>query len=143
MQLATLFSSSEAVLGYELINEPWCGNAFADPELLVPTVADKRNLQPLYDMVSAAVRPFDANHPLLFAGVTWDDTGVGFEHVPGGDAWRNKSVLAYHFYIPPQIDLTKTMQACPPPAVCIAFPVPPLRVDLRTHFVCSSCTSLF
>lgn len=104
------FGKEEAVLGYELINEPWAGNVFLDPSLIVPTVADRKNLQPLYDNTAKTIREVDTQHPILFAGVTWDDAGVGFEHVPGGDAWRNKSILAYHFYIPPQIDLPHTMQ---------------------------------
>jgi hypothetical protein len=40
---------------------------------------------------------------VFFAGVTWDDFGVGMDHVPGGDAYANRSVLAYHFYQPPQV----------------------------------------
>lgn len=110
LKVAMRFKGAEAVLGYELINEPWAGDVFADPSLIIPTVADRKNLQPLYDMVSGVVRAVDAQHPLLFAGVTWDDTGVGFDHVPGGDGYRNKSVLAYHFYIPPQIELQTTMR---------------------------------
>ena len=31
---------------YELLNEPWPGDTLADPLLLLPGVADKRNLQP-------------------------------------------------------------------------------------------------
>jgi endoglycosylceramidase len=40
--------------------------------------------------------------------VTWDDLGVGFTHPPGGAQWANKSVLAYHFYMPPQLTLNGT-----------------------------------
>jgi hypothetical protein len=42
------------------------------------------------------------------AGVTWDDLGVGFNSTPGGQQWANKSVLAYHYYIPPQLSLNGT-----------------------------------
>ena len=45
-----------AVLGYELINEPYAGDVFAQPSLLVPGVADKEKLQPAYDSLAAAIR---------------------------------------------------------------------------------------
>jgi endoglycosylceramidase len=35
--LATEFKDMEHVLGYELINEPWAGDVFAKPALLVPS----------------------------------------------------------------------------------------------------------
>jgi endoglycosylceramidase len=35
----------------------------------------------------------------------WDDYGVGFDHVPGGINYRNRSVLSYHYYVPPDINL--------------------------------------
>ena len=34
--------------------------------------------------------------------------GVGFTSVPGGSAWSNTSVLAYHYYEPPQLNLAET-----------------------------------
>lgn len=40
---------------------------------------------------------------VYFEPVTWADLSVGFETVPGGDAYRNRSVLGYHFYEPPQV----------------------------------------
>ena len=39
----------------------------------------------------------------FFESVTWDETGVGFEKVPGGSDYANRSVLSYHFYIPPMV----------------------------------------
>lgn len=36
VKLATEFKETEHVLGYELINEPWAGDVFAHPALLVP-----------------------------------------------------------------------------------------------------------
>lgn len=35
--------------------------------------------------------------------VTWDDFGNGFTSPPGGDLYHNRSVLSFHFYIPPQV----------------------------------------
>ena len=40
---------------------------------------------------------------VYFESVTWADLSVGFETVPGGEAYRNRSVLSYHFYEPPQV----------------------------------------
>ena len=42
---------------------------------------------------------------LFFESVTWDETTVGFEHVPGGLDYANRSVLSWHFYSPPLVSL--------------------------------------
>jgi len=46
-QISRYFNQSKFVLGYELINEPWCGDIYREPELLIPGIADKRKLQPM------------------------------------------------------------------------------------------------
>ena len=89
-----------AVLGYELINEPFAGDVFAQPDLIVPGVADAKLLQPAYEVLQRAIRAVDTAHALFFEGVTWDWFNVGFTEVPGGAQWRNKSVLSYHLYFP-------------------------------------------
>lgn len=40
---------------------------------------------------------------VYFESVTWDELTVGFEQPPGGFDYANRSVLSYHFYIPPQV----------------------------------------
>ena len=40
---------------------------------------------------------------VYFEAVTWADLSNGFETVPGGEAYKNRSVLSYHFYEPPQV----------------------------------------
>lgn len=102
-KLASIFAKYDNVIGYELINEPWAGDIYARPDLFVPTVADKENLAPMYDQLNTAIRQVDDQHLIFFEPVTWDDLGVGFEHVPGGDDYKNRSVLSYHIYIPPDI----------------------------------------
>jgi len=62
----------------------------------------------MYHNINNAIRQVDPDHLIFFAGVTWDDFGVGFNSTPGGAQWNNKSVLAYHFYMPPQISLNGT-----------------------------------
>jgi hypothetical protein len=71
-----------------------------------PSNADRSRLQPAYDRINTAVRQFDEDVLIFFAGVTWDDVGPGFTAPPGGDDFANRSVLAYHYYEPPQADTT-------------------------------------
>lgn len=102
-------SSNAAVLGYELINEPYAGDIFVKPSLLIPGQADKHNLQPVYDTLTDYIRQVDKDSLVFFAAVTWDDiVPVGFEHAPGTPTDSNaaaKSVFAYHYYEPPQYKL--------------------------------------
>jgi endoglycosylceramidase len=110
-KLAVTFKSSPNVLGYDLMNEPWCGDIFLDPSLVIPGKADKKNLEPMYNKVAAAIREVDTSHMVFFDSVTWDDFSVGFTQVPGGNAYRNMSVLAYHFYTPPNLFIEAHMYA--------------------------------
>jgi len=99
-KVAETFADFEEVLGYEIMNEPWCGDVFEDPTLLVPGVADRRYLQPMYDLVNTEIRKYDQEHLILFEAVTWELIGLGealgFTHPPGGEEFRNRSVLAFH-----------------------------------------------
>ena len=98
---AEAFKNHSSIMGYELINEPWAGDVYKDPTLLLPKVADKKNLAPAYDALAKAIQQVDGKHCIFFEPVTWDDFGVGFENVPGGADYRNRSVLSYHYYVPP------------------------------------------
>jgi endoglycosylceramidase len=98
-------NSRNAILGYELINEPYAGDIFKHPALLVPSVADKVRLQPAYDSLASAIRSVDTEGLIFFAAVTWDDVvQAGFDHAPGGESEAFRSVFAYHYYEPPQYD---------------------------------------
>jgi endoglycosylceramidase len=102
--VATTFRSVSGVLGYQIINEPWAGDAVADPLLLIPGVADNVNLQPFYDIIGPVIRAADPNRTIFFDSVTWDDfIPVGFNTTP---ASLPNTVFSFHFYIPPQFSVS-------------------------------------
>eukprot|EP01040_Poterioochromonas_malhamensis_P004359 gene4360-4673_t len=102
--VAKEFKNEQSVIGYELINEPWAGDIFNEPKLLLPSVADRENLQPAYDYITDNIRKIDTESLIAFAAVTWDDPiAAGFSHAPGSDVnAATQSIFAYHFYEPPQ-----------------------------------------
>jgi endoglycosylceramidase len=105
-KVASRFKGRSEVVGFNLINEPFAGDMYKDPLLMVPypspTNGDRVNLQPAYDKVNTAVRKIDEEVLLFIAGMTWGDFGSGFTAAPGGAAYSNRTVLTYHFYEPPQ-----------------------------------------
>eukprot|EP00698_Gefionella_okellyi_P018721 TRINITY_DN564_c0_g1_i1.p1 TRINITY_DN564_c0_g1~~TRINITY_DN564_c0_g1_i1.p1 ORF type:complete len:499 (-),score=61.65 TRINITY_DN564_c0_g1_i1:98-1594(-) len=92
------------LLGYELINEPFAGDFYTDPLLMLPGNAGRKNLMPMYDVVAAAIRAFDGKHLVFYEPVTWgmvfnnEVAGTGFESVPGGKQYAASSVLSFHYY---------------------------------------------
>jgi endoglycosylceramidase len=120
-KIATEFKTYSNILGYEIMNEPWPGDIYRHPTLLVPGQADKQNLAHVYDVVSyiiytsvtvccnniykvsKAIWDVDPCHNVYFEPVTWDEWTVGFDTVPGGTSNSHRSVLSYHFYVPPDI----------------------------------------
>ena len=104
---ANEFKDRASVLGYELINEPWLGDLYHHPSLIDPGIADVTNLAPVYEKLSAAIRRVDSSHLILFEPVTWADLGTGFKQVPGGELYQNRSVLSYHYYVPPDAPFVK------------------------------------
>jgi endoglycosylceramidase len=101
---AEFWKDEPGILGYELINEPFAGDFFKDPTILLPGNAGSKNLARMYDAISAAVRPRDPRHIVFFEPVTWGMVlngkivGSGFSHVPGGDEFKNASALSFHYY---------------------------------------------
>jgi endoglycosylceramidase len=87
------------------MNEPFAGDFYRDPLVLLPGVAGKHNLQRMYDAVAPRIREHDERHVIFYEPVTWgmifdgaDFIGSGFEHVPGGPAYANRSAFSYHYY---------------------------------------------
>lgn len=99
--VAGFFCDEPGVLGYELINEPWAGDMYHNPLLLVPGVADHYNLAPFYEKLQRAIRLVDPDRILFMESVTFEDVRCGFSSVPGGAEFQNRTVLSYHYYQPP------------------------------------------
>lgn len=101
-----------AVIGYELTNEPVPLNPYLGPlKALLPWNANGEGLMPAYDILSQHIREVDDEKLIFFPNVVWSDLGGrtedigktnGFEHPPGGEDYANRTVLAYHWYSPPQ-----------------------------------------
>ena len=110
-QIATTLQGNTGVLGFELINEPWVGDQYKDPALLLPwpspTNGDRVKLQPAYDRINKAVREVDDDVLIFFAGSTFGDLGSGFTHPPGGSEYANRSVLSYHYVSAPLYDFSR------------------------------------
>lgn len=71
--VSKVFSSKKNILGYELLNEPWAGNVYANPLLLLPGIAGSKNLLKLYDRTYETIRKYDKNTLIFYEPVTWGD----------------------------------------------------------------------
>ena len=60
-----------AVLGVELLNEPFAGDIMRHPTLLGPGTADRDNLAPVYDALTAQLLEVAPDLVVFFAGLTW------------------------------------------------------------------------
>ena len=72
------------------MNEPWAGDIYRNPLILVPGAADRYKLQPLYDEINTVIREVDEDKLILFQGVTWEvvlpiGETYGFTSNPGGE----------------------------------------------------------
>ncbi|KNC51965.1 endoglycoceramidase [Thecamonas trahens ATCC 50062] len=99
--LDSFFKDNPYVLGYELLNEPWAGDIYADPELLEFGVAGRKNLAPMYEKINAAIRSVDDEHLVFYEDAVSNQGHAGFDAPPGGAAYANRSVYSYHIYCAP------------------------------------------
>ncbi|ESN95342.1 hypothetical protein HELRODRAFT_86747 [Helobdella robusta] len=104
VKIAEKFKNQNNILGYELLNEPWAGNVFYNPQLLLPGIAGYQNLKPLYDRLFVEIRKVDDHTNIFYEPVTWgvlgrsELFGSGFKELPGGESFQNRSVFSYHIY---------------------------------------------
>lgn len=103
-KLATEYVDTTNVVGYNLLNEPWAGDTYVDPTILVPGVADRKNLEGLWNRASKQIRTVDNDTLIWFEGTTFDVLS-GFNNVPLGDG--SKTVHSFHYYNPPQLGSLK------------------------------------
>ncbi|KAJ6445230.1 glycoside hydrolase superfamily [Purpureocillium lavendulum] len=104
-RLASQYVATKNVVGYNLLNEPWVGDTWADPTLLVPGVADHKVMEGLWNRATKQIRTVDNDTLIWFEGATLDVLS-GFNNVPLGDG--SKSVHSFHYYSPPQLGSIST-----------------------------------
>lgn len=102
-RVAKRFAKNDNVIGYDLINEPFLGQFWTAPWLLIPGWADFYNLQPFYQRVAKRIREVDEEHIIFFGNSPLEiwPSSVGFTEPVGGDVYANRSALSYHYYTPP------------------------------------------
>jgi len=82
---------------WQFINEPWAGDVYRKPSLLMPGEAGRDNLAPLYDHLNMAVRSVDEHTLIFYEPVTWSvflsgrEAGTGFSSVPGGPEYVSRA----------------------------------------------------
>lgn len=100
-KIASRFKTKTSVLGYELINEPWMGDIYKHPSLLVPGNTEKDYLQPMYQFLNTMIREVDDQKIIFFEGLTIDYWPSGFNQAPGDSSYNDRQSLAYHIYCLP------------------------------------------
>merc|ERR1719481_1515601 len=70
-QIAERFKDDNAVLGYELMNEPWTGDLYQDASLILPGNAGYELLEPFYTAAHEAIREVDDESLIFWEPVTY------------------------------------------------------------------------
>eukprot|EP00930_Biecheleria_cincta_P085528 TRINITY_DN74908_c0_g1_i1.p1 TRINITY_DN74908_c0_g1~~TRINITY_DN74908_c0_g1_i1.p1 ORF type:complete len:548 (-),score=72.38 TRINITY_DN74908_c0_g1_i1:442-2085(-) len=102
--VASTFKNCTWLLGYEIMNEPWAGDHWQHPDILLPGVADRKNLARFYEWMASSIQYEDEHHLIMWEPLPWDNfVPAGFTETPLGVNNANKSVFAYHYYHPPDM----------------------------------------
>eukprot|EP00090_Calanus_glacialis_P022185 TRINITY_DN34234_c0_g1_i1.p1 TRINITY_DN34234_c0_g1~~TRINITY_DN34234_c0_g1_i1.p1 ORF type:complete len:569 (-),score=125.49 TRINITY_DN34234_c0_g1_i1:70-1554(-) len=70
-QVAQRFKNDPAILGYELMNEPWTGDLYQDASLILPGNAGFELLEPFFNAASDAIREEDDETIIFWEPVTY------------------------------------------------------------------------
>ena len=91
MNITLFFKGEPQILGFELINEPWCGNQFSNPSLLLPEKANRRLLD-FYLNTIVGIHSIDSTRIVFIEPVTWSDIRIGWSELP------KNTVISFHYY---------------------------------------------
>jgi len=89
-QVASRFKNNTAILGYELMNEPWTGDIYQDPSLLLPGNAGYNLLEPFFNRANDAIRSVD-DETIVF----WEPTTYAYLINPGEHFFLDAFLDAY------------------------------------------------
>lgn len=98
--IAQRFKDKSNVLGYELINEPYLGNIYRNPKVILPGYTESTYLQPMYEFLHSQIRTVDDDKIIFYEGVVIDYWSSGFTAGPGGADYNDRQAYAYHIYCP-------------------------------------------
>jgi endoglycosylceramidase len=99
-QIASAFSGNSAVVGYDIMNEPFAGSSWL-PTLLGSTFFGEQQLAPMYNQVAAAIRAVDPTTALIVEPANPATSEImailGFP-VSLGKIYDSNVILAFHDY---------------------------------------------
>jgi endoglycosylceramidase len=101
--VASYFSGNSAVIGYDIMNEPFPGSSWAATLLGSPFFGEQQ-LTPMYNQVAAAIRAVDPNTALYIEPANPAATEVGAilgAPISLGTVHDRNTVLTYHGYCGP------------------------------------------
>jgi endoglycosylceramidase len=104
--LGKRFKGTDAVLGYDLFNEPSCELQAGPPCMIPPDPgAATQFLMPLYNQLVPALRAADPRHPVFYEDAVTVNQGYPFLiGGPGGPSWPFPNQgLSHHVYCSEQI----------------------------------------
>ncbi|MGB8406573.1 MAG: cellulase family glycosylhydrolase, partial [Mycobacterium sp.] len=98
--IASAFSGNTAVIGYDVMNEPFVGSSWLPTILGSPFFGDQQ-LAPMYNQVAAAIRAVDPNTSLIVEPAnpaTSQFAAIAGLPINLGKIYDSKVILAYHNY---------------------------------------------